>query len=412
MKFISFIKLSLACEAAFLALPNLAKAQNANYAPGDLILYFQKEGASNTVYANVGNAATLFRGAAAGPDAANRVNFLNINAKLVAAFGAAWASDATIYTGLAGVWGTSNTSTALQNGDPSRTLYISAARTAVGAVGAANSAGYTVNTNTGMTTGASGITQQNNVLEVSYTTAVEVSPTGVSFIDDQNPFLYTATQGTAFGIFGGGVQQVGTAGTFGSFGAAGTVVFALDLYRILALTSVSGQVGGVLREGSYEGTVTINSSGSVSFIAQPVIVATPFETWAATFPALDTAAKRLPSADPDVDGMNNLMEFVLNGNPGSADSLTVAPTLNTSGSNFVFSFKRKDGAKSTTSLSFEYGGNLSTWTSAAIATSSSTSGNASISVSESGDPDVISVSIPKSEAADGKLFGRLKVTSP
>ncbi len=77
--------------AAFLC--ESAAAQNPNHAPGDLVLFFQKEGSTNTVYASLGNTATVFRGAAAGAHAPNQINFLNINAELVAAFGAGWAAD-------------------------------------------------------------------------------------------------------------------------------------------------------------------------------------------------------------------------------------------------------------------------------------------------------------------------------
>ena len=87
-----------------------------------------------------------------------------------------------------------------------------------------------------------------------------------------NPFTTAGSiviQGTAFNIFGGGVQQQGAAGSFGNVWGAGDVEFALDLYRISATESIPGQVPGVLRKGSYEGTMTVNSGGNVSFIAVP-----------------------------------------------------------------------------------------------------------------------------------------------
>lgn len=254
--------------ALSLAIP--ATAQNTSHAPGDLVMFFQKTGSTNTVYARLGNAGVNFRGAAAGPDVANQVAFLNINTELTAAFGAGWASDPAIYAGLAGVWGTSTTSAALQDGDPHRTLYVSCPRTSTGTVGSANSTGWdmTLAGNNAMTSGAQGITSMNNVLETNYNAAVVVSPIPPSFIAEQNP-ISGGVQGNAFNnTFAGGVQQVGSATSFGTFGAAGEVEFALDLYRILARNNVSGQVAGDLRVGSYEGTITLNSSGQVSFIAQ------------------------------------------------------------------------------------------------------------------------------------------------
>jgi hypothetical protein len=309
-----------------------ANAQNANYAPGDLVLYFQQEGGSKTVYANLGNTATEFRAAAAGPGAPNKVNFLDISAALTSAFGAGWADDPTIYAGLAGVWGTSNTSNVLTNGDPHRTLYVSASRSGVGSVGAANSTAWDLSLagNSAMDAGSSNIKSQNDRLETLYTTAVAVSPTGDSFIDEQNPFLAAGVQGNAFNAFAGGVQQVGAAGSFGSFGAAGTVEFALDLYRVLAKTTISGQVAGALRVGSFEGTVTLNSSGMVSFISQGAATSA-YDTWMATFPTITDPADKLPTADPDGDGANNLDEFGFGGDPskGSDQGLRLVQTVDT-----------------------------------------------------------------------------------
>src|ERR1035437_10340597 len=106
-----------------------ASAANTFYAPGDLVLFFQQAGGSNTVYADLGNAATQFRGATAGADSTTtRLNFLDLNTTLTSAFGAGWASDPTVYAGLGGVYSTNNTSSALVNGDPYRTLYVSAPR--------------------------------------------------------------------------------------------------------------------------------------------------------------------------------------------------------------------------------------------------------------------------------------------
>lgn len=249
-----------------------AKAVNPNYAAGDLVLAFQQEGGANTVYVSLGS-ATTYRGADTGVDVANIINIININAQLTAAFGANWATSANLYAGLSGVASTS-TGTALNAGDPGRTLYVSAARADAGTVGEANSAGWEIGSNSDMTFGANGMVAQNSVLADAagtngYTTAAVVSPTSVSQIDNQNPFLGAGVQGTAFQVFDGGVQQVGTAGSFGTYGPVANVEFALDLYRIQARDDIAGQVGqgqGV-RTGSYEGTIVLDASGNVSFVS-------------------------------------------------------------------------------------------------------------------------------------------------
>ncbi|MEO7098353.1 MAG: PEP-CTERM sorting domain-containing protein [Luteolibacter sp.] len=260
----------LAAAATVLASPSVMAA-NSFYAAGDLVLYFQKEGSTNTVYANLG-AATQFRGAASGPDATSQINFLDINSTLTSAFGAGWASDATIYAGLAGVNSSNSSLNTVVNGDPFRTIYISASRDIGGTVGSANSTAWVIGGNTAMTDAATRITTQNDILENNYDVGQTLSLTSISQIDDQNPLNVTGSgtfQGAAFNNFAGGVMQLGTAGDLGTFGDAGTAEFNLDLYRIVAKTGLAGEVAGDLRSGSYEGTMTVNSSGLVSFTAIP-----------------------------------------------------------------------------------------------------------------------------------------------
>ena len=259
----------LAASSSLLAALS-AGAANTFYAAGDLVLFFQQEGGTNTVYANLGNAATQFRGATAGADSTTtRINFLNLNTTLTSAFGSGWASDTSIYAGVAGVWGTSQTSNILQDGDPARTIYVSAARGSIGTVALPDSNAWEIGGSTAMTDAATGIQTMNNVFANNYDAVTTVSLTSVSQIDDQNPFLNAGIQGAAFNTFDGGIQQRGSAGAFGSFDGTGSVEFALDLYRILARNTIPGQVTGDLGIGSYEGTVTVGTNGFVSFIPEP-----------------------------------------------------------------------------------------------------------------------------------------------
>ena len=409
-----FTLLSIATGLGFTALPASAAPPNPFYAPGDLVIAFQKPGDTDTVYASLGNAATLFRGAAAGPGVANNLNFLDLNAVLTSAFGAAWASDPDIYASLAGIYNTSTTSNVLTNGDPARTLYISSPRDSVATLGTADSLGWDLSLagDTAMDAAATGIQTQNNVFENNYDLQAVVSPTGTSQIDDQNPFLSLSPviQGNAMAdTLEGGIQQAGSATSFGTFGAAGQVEFALDLYRVLARNNISGQIAGVLRVGSFEGTITVSTTGKVSFISQGA-VSSAYDTWIGTFnPPLTNASDRLATADPDNDGFNNLAEFVLNGNP-SVSSQALAPTLDASGSNFVFSFTRRDDSEATAPVVFQYGSDLASWTGVAVGATSGSVGSATIGVTEGGTvTDAITVSIPKTVAVGGKLFGRIKM---
>ena len=504
-------KLYLAGAMTF-ALAAPAMAVNSYYAAGDLVLTFQKVGDTNTVYVGLGNAATLYRGATAGPDAANKINFLDLNAKLTEAFGSNWATDPDIFAGLAGIYSKSDTSSLVVNGDAPRTVYVSASRDDVGTVGSANSAQWAISGDTDLTNAASDIQTQNNFFgdigtsfPNGYNSQIIVSPTSASKIDDLQPltiFQGVASQGLAFRVFEGGIQQQGSASSFGTFGAAGSAEFALDLYRLVAVEGLTNEVAGTgtTGEGTYEGTITVGTNGMVSFVAQgsgPVVVAplittqpasvtintgatttftvvasgtlptfqwytgtsgdtanpvsgatsdtyttpalsattsywvrahnsagdadsntatatvrSPYDSWMNGYPLITLGADQLPAADPDKDGISNLMESVLSGDP-SVSSTSILPILSVTTTDFIFSFNRRDGSESSTTLTFQYSGDLINWTSATIGTSGTTVGDATISVTEnSTSPDAITVTVPKTVAPGGKLYGRLKVTQP
>jgi|GEM_PF-2284726 len=402
-----------------LAVP--AMAVNPYYAAGDLVLTFQKAGDTNTVYVGLGNAATLYRGSAAGPGAANNINFLDLDTKLIEAFGADWATDPDIFAGLAGVYSTSDTSTVVVNGDAARTVYVSATRYSVGTVGASNSSQWIIFGDTDLSNGASDINTQNNVFgdigtfpANNYAEQIVVSPTSISKIDNLQPltiFQGVASQGVAFRAFEGGVQQQGSATAFGNFGAAGSVEFALDLYRIVAVEGLANEVAGTgtTGEGTYEGTITVGTNGKVSFISQGAAPTSTYDTWASTFnPPLTNANDRLPTADPDNDGFNNLAEFVLNGNP-SVSNQSIAPALDASGANFVFSFTRRDDSVTQAPATFQYGSDLSGWTDVPVATSGTVGAATVVVAPGTAVTDGVTVTVPKSVAVGGKLFGRIKI---
>jgi hypothetical protein len=81
--------------------------------------------------------------------------------------------------------------------------------------------------------------------------------------------------------------------------------------------------------------------------------------------------------------------------------------------NFVFSFNRRDDSETGNTLVFQYGTALTGWTDATVGSTGGTVGSATIAITEnSTSPDAITVTVPKSVAPGGQLFGRLKVTNP
>ena len=245
-----------------------AMAQNLNYAPGDIVLFFQQFGGSNTVALNVG-AATTFR-----DTTSNILNIANIGAQLsngTTGFGASWYDSTSLWWGAAGVFNNSTSSSTVTNGDPGRTLYVSRNRNLVGTEGTASSTPWSVGSNTDMTTVANGIIGQNNRMETQSVTAILVEPTSTSNIDQQNLFNISGTPTNSFSVLAsGGVQGDFGAGSFGSFGGL-TAEGALDLYRILAVNPSGTVETGTVRAGQFQGTFVIEQDGDVSYIVTDVV---------------------------------------------------------------------------------------------------------------------------------------------
>jgi hypothetical protein len=100
MKSIKSTVLSAVVAAAALAATlGTAQAQNPNYAPGDLVLFFQNPGGSTgstqQLFASLGNTATVFRQAYV--DQANLYDIVNIGSQLSSTFGSNWATATTLF---------------------------------------------------------------------------------------------------------------------------------------------------------------------------------------------------------------------------------------------------------------------------------------------------------------------------
>ena len=112
---------------------------------------------------------------------------------------------------------------------------------------------------------------------------------------------------------------------------------------------------------------------------------------------------------PDNDGIENLLEFVLNGNP-AAPTPPSSPTLAASGANFVFTFTRRELSANDTTQVFEYGTDLGGWTTAEHhppprARSRSARSRRRTANRHRHDPE-------SPRQPGGRLFGRLRLTQP
>ena len=271
----SKIALFFSCVVAFHVSVPIASAQNNPfYTPGDLVMFFQNpngtNGSDQQVFASLGNTALVFRQTFV--DQTNLISLININSQLTTAFGADWANTTTLYGGAGGVWGNSGSlSSALQNGDPNRTLYTTQRRSTVGTPGQQNSTGYSINNDTGMSSIANSMIGQNNILEVNALTAaavIPVAPAPAQSIALNNP---VGGNGWNNSIPGDVVMQAGQVGNYGSFDSVNDVEFMWDLFRIQAKNNISGQYGqgDPIRQGEFLGTLVLDSAGDVSFITIP-----------------------------------------------------------------------------------------------------------------------------------------------
>ena len=153
-----------------------------------------------------------------------------------------------------------------------------------------------------------------------------------------------------------------------------------------------------------DGANTWTFSQTTGKLTLAITLPSGFAHWMSGFTVSDPSL----GADPDNDGMDNLLEYVLNGNPGKSDP-SILPGVAVTSTDFVFSFTRRVESATDTTQVFEYGSNLTGWTPLSI--SAPTAAEVSLGTPV-GDVQTVTVTIPKSYAIGDKLFGRLHVTQP
>lgn len=137
-----------------------------------------------------------------------------------------------------------------------------------------------------------------------------------------------------------------------------------------------------------------------------------YSAWATTMGLDGTPGKENGLADdPDKDGIDNLSEFYLDGNP-LASNQAILPVRSLDATHLILTFKRRDDAEAdVTSQAIQYGTTLTGWTTVALGAASATDGNGVVvTIVENGTAaDDITVKIPRT-LGPAKLFGRLRVT--
>jgi hypothetical protein len=153
---------------------------------------------------------------------------------------------------------------------------------------------------------------------------------------------------------------------------------------------------------------SLNTSGRISGTGS-LIVTTPgpigLSHWMNNYPGLsDTDAH----ADPDSDGIPNLIEYVSNGEPNRTDP-TNPIVSSQNATHYLFSLTQRGEALTTTTQIFEYSTSMTDWT--PIMITSPTAPEVTLGTFIDG-VRTVTISIPKSAAPQGRMFGRLRATEP
>ena len=174
---------------------------------------------------------------------------------------------------------------------------------------------------------------------------------------------------------------------------------AVGTYQILPGPLAGAQTFSATGLGVNQSATFSNATSTVTVTGESD--SDPIVTWIDSFTPdalLPDEASKLPSADPDGDGITNLMEFAIGGSP-VVSSQSILPTLATVGSDLVLSYTRSDDSESVTTQIGQWSTDLTNWNDVTPTL-----------VNENGaSADDMTITVPKSHAVNGKLFLRLNV---
>ncbi len=210
------------------------------------------------------------------------------------------------------------------------------------------------------------------------------------------------------------VLQGALAFTNSNFGDTSTVSIATGATLALDTgTDVVGAlvIGGVSQPGGGFIYTSANTAGAITGNGA-IQVGTggaggdAFTTWVTGAPYNLTGPNALPGADPDGDGIPNSLEFVTGGNPASGADHGKLPTVTTTGSNLLFTYRLSNLA-SYLNPAVESSTNLTGWAPAVHGVDGVT---ISAPTDLGGGIQQIVVTIPKS--SNPRMWARLRVAVP
>jgi hypothetical protein len=121
-----------------------------------------------------------------------------------------------------------------------------------------------------------------------------------------------------------------------------------------------------------------------------------FEAWAQAEGLSGQDA--LPSADPDGDGVANLLEYILGGKALQPDAAAILPTREIANGFLTLRYRRSQASLTDTLQTGQWSTDLLTWTDI----------EPILVQNNSPEPDAMEIRIPLSLATQGKLFARLQ----
>ena len=153
---------------------------------------------------------------------------------------------------------------------------------------------------------------------------------------------------------------------------------------------------------------TVTNTGNQVVLTK--ITGSDFDTWIAGF---NLGGQIGIDQDPDFDGFDNGMEFILKGGNPEIPGGTQSPTGLKAGGNFIFTFERDDRAKGLNAgiiPTVEAGTDLATWPLIYTVGADTASSSSGVVITNDADanPDTVTVTIPTSAAPE--FFARLKAT--
>lgn len=186
-----------------------------------------------------------------------------------------------------------------------------------------------------------------------------------------------------------------------------------DVIDGLTINGVAKSPGiwGSVASGAPNTDSALTGTGTLTVTTGPA--ASAYDTWTNSFSLAGPSAAF--DADPENDGIQNGLEWILGGNPttNSAGKLPVA-TRNLSG-DLVLTFTREEDAIAATTLKVQISTDLNVWSKEATVGAISSGPDVNgvvVDIDDTASPDAVTVTIPAANAAGGKVFARLYATKP